>query len=155
MSTSFRYNINGMILYQSIRGVQYLNAKRLLIKSNIASDNDLSFDRIKQLIRIRLFIVSHHDAGMDICIQILSTIIKNVSPINTSKQTKVVDRRIPPTPLFDWSHGRNNLSRDAIEKIIFPVHGFSPKERRQIFSYKIHLAISTNILFFCSTTPFY
>jgi hypothetical protein len=50
MRISVIENIKGIILYQFIRGIQQLNSKILLIKPNIAYDNDFPFDRMKQLI---------------------------------------------------------------------------------------------------------
>jgi hypothetical protein len=84
-------NIKGIILQQSRGGIQQLNSRRLLIKPYISSDNDLSFDMIKQSIGFRLFSVSHHDASMTLCIQLISAIIENMIPDNTSKHTEVAN----------------------------------------------------------------
>jgi hypothetical protein len=45
---------------------------------------------------------------MTLFIQILSKIIKNVSPVNTYKHTEVVDWSLFSTPSFNWSYGRNS-----------------------------------------------
>jgi hypothetical protein len=76
---------------KSIRGIQQLNDRILFIKLYISSENDFSFDRIKQSIGFQLFRVSHHDESMNIFIQLLSAIIRNVSLGNTSKHIEVVD----------------------------------------------------------------
>jgi hypothetical protein len=90
-STSVRDKIKRIILQQSKVGIQQLDSIRLLIKPYIASDDNLSFDRIKELIGFRLFRVAHHDENMTLCIQLLSAIIKNVILGNTSKHMEVVD----------------------------------------------------------------
>jgi hypothetical protein len=74
MRIGVRDNSRGMILQQSKRGIQQLDSIIFLIKLYIVSDNKFLFDMIKQLIGFRLFIVSSHDASMNLCIQIISTI---------------------------------------------------------------------------------
>jgi hypothetical protein len=43
-----------IILWQSKGGIQKIDANRLLIKIYISTDNDMFFDRVKQLIGFRL-----------------------------------------------------------------------------------------------------
>jgi hypothetical protein len=90
-STSVRDKIKRIILQQSKVGIQQLDSIRLLIKPYIASDDNLSFDRIKELIGFRLFRVAQHDENMTLCIQLLSAIIKNVILGNTYKHMEVVN----------------------------------------------------------------
>jgi hypothetical protein len=56
-STSFRDKRKRIILQQSKVGIQQLDSIRLLIKPYIASDDNLSFDRIKQLIGFLLVLL--------------------------------------------------------------------------------------------------